>query len=368
MPKPTIVLAGGGTAGHVNPLLATAQMLRDEAEIVCIGTVGGLEQQLVPQAGLELVPIRRIPLPRKPSLDLVRLPVRMRAQVAELRRMFAQRDVKAVCGFGGYVSTPVYLAAAKARIPVVIHEQNARPGLANRVGARSAQRVALTFDNTPLRARRGRTQTIGLPLRAAIARLAEDRRDAECALERRRAAAQRFGLDPNRTTVVVTGGSLGALALNQALATAALPQGVQVLHLTGRGKDQQVRRDTAGRDGYVVLDYLLQMQEALAVADLVVCRAGAGTVAELAALGLPAVFVPLAIGNGEQHRNAQGMVAAGGGVIVDNKRCNTATMQEVVGRLVGDPAKLANMAAAAATCGRTDAAARLADMVRGVIA
>lgn len=362
-PLRSVVLAGGGTAGHVNPLLAVADELRRRhpgVAITMLGTAEGLEAELVPTRGYPLVTVPRVPLPRRPTLDWFRLPGRLRRAVAVARE--ATADAQAVVGFGGYVSTPAYLAA-RGRVPVVIHEQNARPGLANRLGARWAAAVAVTFPGTPLRG----AVTTGLPLRPPVAELAAARQaDAAAA---RRAAAVALGLDPDATTLLVTGGSLGALSLNRALSAAApdlVGAGVQVLHLTGAGKDEAVRDAVGGLAGYHVLAYLAEMQHALAVADLVVCRAGAGTVSELAALGIPAVYVPLPFGNGEQQLNAQPVVAAGGGLLVPDARLDAAWVRTELVPLLGDRSRLDAMAGAARSVGQVDGAARVVDLVEKV--
>lgn len=359
----SVVLAGGGTAGHVNPLLAVADELRrrhPDIAITVLGTAEGLEAELVPARGYPLVTVPRVPLPRRPTLDWFRLPGRLRRAVAVARE--ATADAQAVVGFGGYVSTPAYLAA-RGRVPVVIHEQNARPGLANRLGARWAAAVAVTFPGTPLR---GATTT-GLPLRPPVAALAAARQaDAAAA---RRAGAEALGLDPSATTLLVTGGSLGALSLNRALSAAApdlVGAGVQVLHLTGAGKDEAVRDAAGGLAGYHVLAYLAEMQHALAVADLVVCRAGAGTVSELAALGIPAVYVPLPVGNGEQRLNAQPVVAAGGGLLVPDARLDAAWVRTELVPLLSDRSRLDALAGAARSVGQVDGAARVVDLVERV--
>ncbi|MFC7405359.1 undecaprenyldiphospho-muramoylpentapeptide beta-N-acetylglucosaminyltransferase [Georgenia alba] len=370
------LLAGGGTAGHVNPLLATAAALREEgADVTVLGTAEGLEHTLVPEAGFPMRVVHRVPLPRRPSLDLLRLPARLRGAVTTADRALTETGAQVVVGFGGYVATPAYLAARRRGIPVVVHEQNARPGLANRVGARWAAVVALTFASTPLAAARGRTEVTGLPLRAPIGALVADRTTPEGAQRRRDAAADRLGLDPRRPTLLVTGGSLGAQRLNTAAAAAAtalVQAGAQVLHLTGRGKDEAVRTAVrSAADGapevtehYHVLDYLSAMEDAYACSDLVLCRSGAGTVAELAALGLPAVYVPLPIGNGEQRLNAADVVAAGGGVLVEDGHLDAAYVSREVAGLLADAGELRRRGDAAARAGATDGAARLADLVR----
>lgn len=366
----SVILAGGGTAGHVNPLLATAQALAQQGapyRRIVLGTAQGLETDLVPAAGEELVTIARLPLPRRPSLDLLRLPGRLAATVRQLRSLLKDTNTGAVVGFGGYVSTPIYIAAALEKVPVIIHEQNARPGLANRLGSLWAKVVALTFHTTPLAARRGETRTIGLPLRPAIKQLAADRLTSGGQLRRRKAAAERFGLDPEAPIVVVTGGSLGAQKLNEICPLALLEatSNPQVIHLTGRGKDGPVRELIArerATERYVVVDYLREMEEALAAADLVICRAGAGTVAELSALGIPAIYIPLAIGNGEQALNAAGVVSAGGAQLVPESALNAADLRGRIDKLLSASAHAA-AARAAAECGKVGAAEELAALI-----
>lgn len=355
-----IVLAGGGTAGHVNPLLSTAAAIREaypEADVVCLGTDAGLETELVPAAGFELKAIPRVPLPRRPSLDLVKLPVNLRAAIRAAKEAISDAD--AVVGFGGYVSTPAYFAANSLDIPFVVHEGNARPGLANKVGARWAATVALTFSSTDLKAKRGNTVTVGLPMRSAIAQLAADGR-----ANRRAEAAAKFGLDPARPVLLVTGGSSGAVHINEVISAAApklLESGLQILHITGKGKDKAVRELVSERDHHV-LDYLTTMEDAYAVADLAITRSGAGMVAELSALGIPAIFVPLPVGNGEQALNARDVVDAGGALLVRNEDFSAGWVESKVPELFkGD--SLARMSASAQGVSPLDAAARLAKIV-----
>ncbi|MBO9554071.1 UDP-N-acetylmuramate--L-alanine ligase [Cellulomonas sp.] len=365
----SVLLAGGGTAGHVNPLLAVADELlrrRPDVRLTVLGTSEGLEARLVPERGLPLAVVPRVPLPRRPSVDLLRLPGRLRAAVRAADRAITESGADVVVGFGGYVSTPAYLAARRRRIPIVVHEGNTRAGLANRVGARWAKAVAVTFPATRLRG----AQLTGLPLRASIADLLAAREaDADGT---RRSAAALLGLDPALPTLLVFGGSLGAVSINTAISGAApelLAEGAQVLHLTGLGKADAVRSALDGVPGaerYHVLEYLAEMHLALAVADVVVGRAGAGTVSELAALGIPAVYVPLPIGNGEQRLNAGPVVAAGGGLLVEDDELDAAWVRaHVPVLLVGDTAAetRARMAAAAARVGVRDGAARVAALV-----
>ncbi|GAA1484528.1 undecaprenyldiphospho-muramoylpentapeptide beta-N-acetylglucosaminyltransferase [Brachybacterium fresconis] len=353
---PRILLAGGGSAGHVSPLLATAAQITrrsPEAEVLVLGTPDGLETDLVPAAGYELATIEKVPFPRRPDGAALRFPGRFGGTLRQVRTLLRERGIGVVAGFGGYVCPPAYLAAATARLPVVVHEANRRPGLANRLGARRAAAVLTAFEGTPLpRARR-----IGMPMREGIAHL--DR------AARREEAVASFGLDPARPVLLATGGSLGALRLNAAVAAAAgafTDAGAQILHVTGRGKAEEIRE----HPGYRVVEYVSAMEDAYAAADLALTRSGAGTVSELTAVGLPAVLVPLPIGNGEQALNGQEVVAAGGALMVPDAELDAAHLREQVLPLLQDEPRRLAMAESARAFGITDAAEVMADVVTGV--
>lgn len=352
-----ILLAGGGTAGHTSPLLATADALRridDATEVTALGTPRGLEVRVVPEAGypLELVP--PVPLPRKPSADLARVPSRLVGAVKAAQDVIDRLRPDVVVGFGGYVSVPAYLAARRRRVPIVVHEGNALPGIANKLGARLTSHVATSFPDTPLR----NAVYTGLPIRRMISTLDRPALGAE--------ARKTFALDPDRPTLLVTGGSQGARRLNESVSAAhrALADaGVQVLHVTGSaGKADVERRDDD--PPYVVVPYVDRMDLAYAAADLVVCRAGANTVTETAAVGLPAVFVPLPHGNGEQELNARPVVDAGGGLLVQDSAFTPDWVAATLPGLLSDRDRLAGMSTAASELIPRDADERLADMVR----
>ncbi|WP_234983468.1 glycosyltransferase [Demequina sp. NBRC 110053] len=368
----SILLAGGGTAGHVNPLLATATELRTRGHVVAaVGTAEGLEKDLVPRAGVPLHTVPKVPLPRRPSGDLLRLPRNLRAAVAAASAAMTDSGAAAVVGFGGYVSTPAYLAARRAKLPIVVHEANARPGLANRLGARMTDRVAVTFPGTPLR---GATVT-GLPLRREIADLATVLADAEAGPEARAAARAVAGWASDAPTLLVTGGSLGAASVNAAV-VAAVPdlvaRGVHVWHLTGQGKGEDALRAQAElpervRGLYRVEEYSHDMATALAAAGAVICRAGAATVSEVTALGIPAMYVPLPHGNGEQADNARPAAGAGAATIVADQDLTADAVRDGAERMLLDSHAAEAMRAATDAIAIRDGAARVADMVEAAL-
>lgn len=350
-----VLLAGGGSIGHVSPLLALAEELttRDpRTSFLCLGTATGLESRVLPEQGLPVHEVDRVPMPRRPGADLLRLPRRLSRAVGQAGDAIAEVQADVVVGFGGYVSMPAYLAGRRAKVPVVVHEQNAVPGLANRFAARTLARVvAVSFHGTPLP---GAVFT-GLPIRAAITTLDRSAVRAQ--------AREHFGLDPDAPTLLVTGGSQGARRLNEAVLGAAgdlADAGVGVLHISGPHNAVEAPE---GDPAYRVVPYVDRMDLAYAAADLALCRSGANTVAEVAAVGLPAVFVPLPYGNGEQRRNATGLLDAGGCLLVDDAGVDAAYVRDTVTPLILDRERLASMAGVARELMPGDAAARLADLV-----
>ncbi len=367
------VLAGGGSGGHVNPLLATAAELTARGhQVTAVGTAEGLETDLVPRAGVALRLIDRVPMPRRPNGAAVRFPRDFGRATDQAAQILVETGAHAVIGFGGYASTPVYRAARKAELPVVVHEANARPGFANKYGARFAAAVATTFPGTELK----RAVVTGLPLRAEISRLAE-----ALAQPRKReqvigAARADRGWAPDAPVLLVTGGSLGAASLNAAMCEAAptlVQHGIHIIHLTGIGKDEdalRVRGDLPAElmNAYQVAEYAHDMASALAAASAVLCRSGANTVSEISALQLPALYVPLPIGNGEQALNARASVEAGAALLIDNADITATRVVLEAERMILDAPTASAMRAAAAGVGIPDGAARLAELAEGVLA
>lgn len=335
------LLAGGGTAGHVNPLLAVADSLRErmpDDTVLVLGTKEGLEARLVPQRGYELLIVDKVPFPRRPNRQALGFARAFRAAVAQVRRHIRENGVDVVVGFGGYASAPAYVAARRERVPFVVHEANAKPGLANRLGAGSAAGVGVAFAGTSLK----RGEVVGMPLRREIVELDRAARRAE--------AAEEFGLDAGRPVLLVFGGSLGAQRLNDALSGSwadVLAAGWQLLHVTGE------RSDLIDPEvpGYAMRRYVDRMDLAFALADLTVSRAGSATVSEISALGIPAVYVPYSVGNGEQRLNAASAVAAGAAVLLDDPTFSGDVVRSTIVPLLGDRDRIAEMSAAAANVG-----------------
>ena len=357
----SVVLAGGGTAGHTSPLIATAYELADQLpgiRITALGTERGLETTVVPAAGLPLELIPPVPMPRRPTLELFRVPGRLRTSIKAAERVLRETDAAAVLGFGGYVSTPAYLAARRLKLPIVVHEQNVLPGLANKLAARFTEHVYTSFEDTVL----PHATCIGLPMRRAITEL--DR------LAERAAARREYGLAEDLPVLLVSGGSQGAARINTAVEGARddlLASGIQVLHALGpknfgaqnTGTPTTYTHPDNGAV-YQPLAYVEKMERAYAAADLMLGRCGASTVLETAVVGLPALFVPYPHGNGEQRRNARPVVDAGGGLLVEDADCTPELVAARVPELVHAAGRLAGMSVALRGVARADAASTLA--------
>lgn len=362
MTAPRVVVAGGHSAGHIEPAMNFADALRrlePAAEVTALGTVRGLDTTLIPARGYPLELIPPVPLPRKLNRDLLQTPGRLRDSVLAAEAVLDRVRAEVVVGFGGYVAGPAYLAARRQGLPIVIHEANALPGVANRLAARMTTHVFTAAPSVRL----AHATAIGIPLRPAITRL--DRPAL------RDAARQRFGLRPDGPVLMVTGGSQGARAINAAVSGAAAAlraTGVQVLHITGPQHVVEVPDGDAADPPYVVIPYVDEMQYAYAAADFVICRSGAMTCAELAAVGLPAAYVPLPLRGGEQRLNAEPVVAAGGALLVDDADLDRAWIETTLIPVLTDPERIAAMSAHASAAGAPDADVVLARHVLTMVA
>lgn len=365
-----VLLVGGGTAGHVLPAVATAaalQRLRPGLAVGFAGLPGSLEERLVRGAGHPFHPIEAVPLPRRPTVAVLRVVPRLVRALRTARALLETEQVRVVASFGGYVSLPLALAA-RGRVPLVLHEQNSRPGLANRLASRAADHVAVTFASSASQLRaRGRIHITGDPVQERLRDL--DR------LARRPDARARLGLDPSRPTLLAFGGSQGARSINRAVCGAAAAWralGLQVVHVTGhQGHEDSLRwwRE-AGVDpedpasGVRVLPFLDDMADAYAAADVVLARAGATTIAELTVLGIPAVLVPYPHATAQhQQGNADALRRAGAAVVIDDAALTPDTVATTVGGIVSDPALAGSLADAARAWGRPEAAEAVARLV-----
>lgn len=351
------LLAGGGTAGHVNPLLALADAIVAKSKkdkVFALGTREGLEQNLVPARGHQLLTVERLPFPRLLDRYSLGFPFRFLRAVRECESYIRNNSIDVVVGFGGYASAPAYLAARNLGVPLIVHEANALPGWANKLGNKFSAATGVTFSGTPLR----NATLVGMPLRREI--------EAICDGGDKSAAREFFNLQADSSTLLVTGGSLGAKKINDAIeeSRAVLSAaGIQVLHIIGGKSDLAEVRDK----GYVRIRYCDRMDLAILASDFAISRAGASTVSEFAAAGLPAAYVPYPVGNGEQKLNVTGLVAAGGGLVVLDETLTPEFIARVIVPLLSNSKELSNMSNSARAYGIKNGTSNLLDLVQGVL-
>lgn len=365
-----ILFAGGGTAGHVFPAVAVARALTTldpDVEPVFVGTEDRLEDRLVPAAGFRIHHVAALPLPRRLSPKLLKVPGGLRAAVKRCRQIIAEEQAAAAVTFGGYVSFPVSRAAHTTGLPLVIHEQNAVPGLANRFAGRWASRIAVTFPGSAERfAHPDKVVVTGNPVRDEMLALDLDARRADA-----RAA---FGLDPDTPTLLVFGGSQGARSLNRAIVRAhelwSAPEQLQVLHAAGASLHGEAaaawERARAQATGPRVrcVDFIDDMGAAYAAADIVVCRAGATSIAELTALGRPSVLVPYPHATRDhQMHNARALAQVGGAQVIEDSELTGRRLVDAVEPWIADASARTDASRAARVFGRRDAATQVARLV-----
>jgi UDP-N-acetylglucosamine--N-acetylmuramyl-(pentapeptide) pyrophosphoryl-undecaprenol N-acetylglucosamine transferase len=353
MSTPTYVIAAGGTGGHIFPGIALAREIlarRPGARVVFAGTASGLEARLVPAAGFELVAVEARGFAGKSPIERVGALLALPRGIRDARRLLSRLRPRAVAGVGGYVSVPVILAAKTLRIPTLVHESNAQPGIANRVLSRLASRVAIGLP--PAREKlSGAAILTGNPVRPEFFAVAP--------------------LEPAATRaprLLVFGGSQGSAALNRAMVEAAprlSRERLEVLHQTGERWLDSVRRSYGELPpGWRLEPFLPKLYEEMSRCDLAVCRAGAMTLAELAAAGRPAILVPLASStHGHQLENARAFAEAGAAVLLEEKDLSGESLSDWVRGLVAAPDRLARMGERARTLARPEAAGDLAGLL-----
>ena len=328
-----ILLAGGGTAGHIEPALAVARGWKErhpEDEIIFIGTDSGLENLLIPAAGFTLLHIPKVSIARKISPSLLKVPSQLIAAIISTSRII--KDVDCAIGFGGYVSAPMYCAAAMTRTPFVIHEQNARPGWANRVGAWLTSYRAISYPVA--KGALSRAELTGLPLRADVRNaLIQAQGDWRAARNQaKRGVAQKYSFDASQKLIFIFGGSQGSQAINQVIEKSEKifsKHGCMVIH--GVGKNNSV---AASSQSYRQLHYIDEMAEMYLAADLLIARSGAVTCTEATALSRFSLFIPLPIGNGEQAFNAQELVSEGRAELIEQRNFSAQWLESNLARLL----------------------------------
>jgi UDP-N-acetylglucosamine--N-acetylmuramyl-(pentapeptide) pyrophosphoryl-undecaprenol N-acetylglucosamine transferase len=364
-----VLVSGGGTAGHIYPALAVARLLADEGSdtVALVGAPDSLEQRLATEAGVRFVAVRAQGWDRARPLTFITAVLTTLGSLARCVSLLRRERIDVVCGFGGYVSLPLGLAAVLAGVPLVIHEQNAVPGVVNRVLARWADAVCLTYPDSTLHLR-GRVEPIvtGDPVRASV--LAADR-DAGRAV---------FGAGEKDTALLVFGGSRGARHLNTAIIDLyprlSVIDGLRVVQIAGPSEAAGVREALARAAGgrtpswWAVREYVDAMGDLVVAADLVVCRAGATTLAELSALARPMVLVPYPYATDDhQTRNALPFVEAGGAEAVADSQLDSPEFEAAVVGLLRDPERRARMARNAGELGRPHAAEAVLDAIRAAV-
>lgn len=365
------IITGGGTGGHIYPALAIANGLKERfpgCTVMYIGTKRGMEADIVPKTGLEFHAVRAVGIKRNLSWRNLMVPWEAWAGYREARRLIREFNPSAVVGTGGYVCGPVVLAASRLKIPTLIHEQNALPGVTNRILSRVVDRVAVSFeDSMTYFSSRVPVNLTGLPVRAEIIAAVRGQ------------AREKFGVHQNELFVLSFGGSQGARTLNRAVVQslrllAGIP-GVRLLHVTGNGQYEQFMDmlQTEGLevnllDNITVVPYMYEMPEAMAAADLVVSRAGAATLAEITVRGLPALLVPFPFATGNhQEYNARALVSRGAADMVLDADFTGSVLVKKIKQFLAEPNRLQEMSDASFRLGRPHALVDIINLIQDMI-
>lgn len=365
-----VLVSGGGTGGHIYPALAIAKGLKEiepETKILYVGTRKGLEARIVPQEGLSFSTISVEGLPRKIGLGLIRTTIKTAGGYVQARKIIKDFNPDIVIGTGGYVCGPVVLAAALKKIPTLIHEQNAFPGVTNKLLARVVDRVAVTFPES-IKYFKGKekVKVTGLPIRPEIL----------CAEPE---SAEEFGFRPDGFNVLVVGGSRGARRINLAIEEVIKYYGgrsdIRFLIITGEVGYEEVMEnlqkksiDLSTYTNIMVKPYLHKMPEALSATNLILCRAGATTIAEITAKGIPGILIPYpyAAENHQEH-NAMALVNKGAAIMIKDNELNGQRLINCINELISDPESLHKMRMRAKEMGRPQALKNIIELVQELI-
>ncbi len=361
-----VVLTGGGTAGHVYPALALAEKLREDGcEVWYAGTPGGIESRIVPEAGIEYKGFEASGFNRAKPLSLLSGVARIARSTRAAKKWFKEIRPDVVVGFGGYVSIPVARAAEQSGIPVVLHEQNSVMGMANKYMAKKAEAVCLTYPEAAKYLPKGKKWVLtGNPVRASV-------------IAKTRDEGRRYlGIPEEATLLVVFGGSRGARHINEAVAAMKddllAIDGLHIVHITGDSElegtlqaldlaDEEARR-------YHVMGYEDHMAEVLSAADAVVSRAGATSLAEIAAKGIPAILVPYPYATNDHQRiNARSYADSGAAKVIDDANIDSQEFHDAVIEMASSANVRERMRDAAKSLGFEDATAKLDEVVEGCL-
>ena len=356
-----VILSGGGTAGHINPALALAEVLEERGcQVKFAGTPTGVESRLVPQAGVEFVPFEAAGFNRRHPLSLVKALRLVSKSTKKAKAWLDEVKPDVVVGFGGYVSIPVGRAAQSRNVPIVIHEQNSVMGLANKMMAKSAKKVCLTYACAGSGVDATKVEVTGNPVRKAV--LSSTREEGR----------EMLGIPEDAQMLLVFGGSLGARHINQALCSMkeeilSYPN-LYVVHITGPKEYDMVVEELDLTDEqakrWQVMGYQNRMGETLAAADMIISRAGATSLAEISARAIPAIFVPFPFATADhQTTNARAYVDAGCARMMADDSLETPEFKAMVKELIEDESLRQSMHENALAQETADAARRLADVV-----
>ncbi len=359
---PHILVAGGGTGGHLFPALAIAdeiKKLQPDAVFLFLGTKGKIEARVVPQRGYAFRTIWISGFHRRVTIDNLLFPLKVLVSLVQSFFVIRRFRPDVVVGTGGYVCGPVLLVASMMKIPTVIHESNSYPGVTTRLLATRATQIFIAFDEARRWLKRADHVTIaGTPTREILGTVS------------RSASREFFRIDPNKKTLFVFGGSLGAASINNAVLETLddlLDGGIQLIWQTGQGDFERVRAAIGYRSIGWLGAFIDRMEYAFGAADLVVCRAGATTLAELTRVGKPAIVIPYPHAAGDhQTHNALSLAEAGAAVMIADANARQ-TLKTVSLGLLGDPARLENMGTASARLGKPEAGRTIAEAILEMI-
>ena len=361
--RPKVLISGGGTGGHIFPALSIANILRTrlDAEILFVGADNRMEMERVPAAGYKIIGLPVAGFDRKHLLKNISVLFKLRKSLNMARRIVKEFEPDIAIGVGGYASGPTLKAAQKAGVPTLLQEQNSYAGVTNKLLAKNAQAICVAYDGMERFFPANKIVKTGNPVRKDLLDHHEAKEDAR----------QRFGLAPDRPTVLVIGGSLGARTLNESMEeglSRLCDAGLQVIWQTGKNFGDRAQKASKGKTGVVVTPFVRDMAAAYAAADLVVSRAGAGSISELELLGKPCILVPSPnVAEDHQTKNAMALSTRDAAVMIPDAEARERLTSEIL-RIMSDPSLLASMKENILELALRDSDEKIADRVESIIA